>query len=222
MRIVRKDITLTHLVSFPRPAIGLVGQGSTLAALLIESIGGACEILSSNVHLQPAVRLDDWSLRLTLFNGLAVLAVTADGISTNFKRLATTNDLELAIDVQTRALDALSKAAPTLKYSKETLTGFVGFDVAEGAAGRAAYIDRIAFPGMTQEHVRRGFRMGMDFESAVGQFDVQTLWSSDSGILVHFDVDLSAVSKHAFADRANVARELIDRALLSLEFEVVE
>lgn len=223
MKVKRISVNLRHVAAFLRPAVGLVTQSGRLLDSLMEQLATAYAVPSSDVTLKSGSRLDDWSIRISLFNGLGRISITCDGVESGYTRLGSDKDISVVTDVQRRVLTAISSHSPDQKYLSESVGGGLNYAVVDGPASRDEYFSRLSFPGKTSLHEDVGFkaRIRSPQHDIIGSFDVAPTWADKAHLFVSFDVDTSNADIQDFAERAKVVRDLIDQALTSFDIDAL-
>ncbi len=171
--------------------------------------------------MTPSTRLDDWAMRFTLFNGLALVKISADGLGSTYKNLGTDADLHVAVAVESTVMRVLAEHSPALQYSSEKLLGQLQFAIEGGNQQRNAYFERVAFPGRSSVHQYISFRAGYQRPEKDAEVicEIAPLWNDADKLFVAFDVELSRLTSHSFEAKAQVGQELISAALSSFGLE---
>lgn len=224
LKLTRNSVNVTHRLIFQRPAASLVTQGGRLLEALLDHVAIEYTVLPQDIHVKSGQILDECSLRISMFNGLGKVAVTAAGVECSFQNLSSDKDLEVVADVVDRVLLAVSSHTPTLKSSAESISGNVSWRVLDGALARAEYFGRVLFPGRTSVHedVSVRARIRHHAQPSIGSFELAPRWGETDQAVLFFDVDLSELKTTEFKHRVTVANELIQIALTSFDLEQVK
>ena len=224
MKLKRKTSNIRHTVRFPRVASGLATQSSRLLETVMERLATEYTVSSQDVSIRSGITLDDWSLRISMFNRLGTITITVDGVQSLFSRLTTDNDLAVVMDVQTKLMEAISSHSPTLKSATELVAGDVMYVAVDGESARTEYFSRISFPGKSDAHGDMSFkaRMRHPQHDVTGTFEVAPLWTNKDDVVFSFDADTSQLADVEFNKRAVIVNELVSIALKSFDLEVEE
>lgn len=221
MKINRKIFDVSHNVRFPRLAPNLVGPGSRLLELLLERLGQTYSIQARDVLVQHGALLDDWSLRIWMFNRAGSVSISSEGVQSSFSRLRIDEDLKVIVDVLSKVMDVVSGHSPTLKAASESASGRVNYTVTDGPSARDEYFARVNFPGKSSRHVDVGLkaRMRHPEHDVIASLEVEPVWTEPSEILFSFDADISRLEVPEFERRAAIVNELVVQALDSMELD---
>ena len=224
MKVTRTSLTVDHRIGFPRPAAGLVARAPQLLEAMSEGLGLKYPLASSDVSMTPSSRLDDWSMRFMLFNGLALVKISADGLGSTYRNLSTDADIEVAIGVESTVMRVLAEHSPALQYSSEKLVGQLQFAILGGNQQRNAYFEQVVFPGRSSLHQQISFRAAYQRQEKDAEVlcEIAPLWADPDKLFVAFDVELSRLTSHSFEAKAQVGQELISAALNSFGLETTE
>lgn len=224
MKLKRKSLNVRHTVRFPRVTAGLATQSGRLLEAVLERLSTEHTVSSKDIAIRAGVTLDDWSLRIAMFNRLATITITVDGIQASFNQLTTDGDLAVVIDVQTKLMEAISSYSPTLKAENEGINGDVTYVASDGESARSDYFARITFPGKSVVHVDTSFRTRMrhPLHNVTATFEVAPAWSDKNQVLLFFDADTSELEVAELNKRADIVNELVGIALKSFEIELEE
>ena len=219
MKVIRETLALRHEVKFPRPAASLPSQSGRLIELVLGELEGYA-VRSSDVIVRSTGALDGWSLALVLFNHQCNIVVTVDGMTADYRDLSGDQDIDVVVDVQARLLLALSKHTPTLALSFESLVANLQYNVVGGADERLQYFSAVSFPGRDESHFDASIRFRMRHPTepkVVGAFEFAPGWDTVDKILFMASVNTSEVTEKPFAARAQLVRELNQKAFVSLQ-----
>ncbi|MBS0339448.1 MAG: hypothetical protein JSS56_02915 [Proteobacteria bacterium] len=221
MKLQRNRLQVAHRIEFQKPAVSLMTRSGQLIESVTDALGSKYPQSLSDVTIIPAQRVQDWSLRFTLFNGLVGIRMGVDSVESTYKNLGTDTDIDLAVAVESTVYALLKSHSPDLVYTSEKLSGHIDFDVVGGVMERNSYFSRVDYPGRSDKHQFASFRVVYPSPKAdlSAVCEIAPMYNMQDKLFVAFDIDLTKLQLQQFDQKAQLAMELLGETLSSVGLE---